>query len=665
MNKEGLRYRAEKDPLLQYESTIEDEKDHPEHKVYKPKLIKQSRLQYFLGGDDWKTPTILIFLAFVTRIYKISWANFVVWDEAHFGKFASYYLKREFYFDVHPPLGKMLLGLSGVFAGYNGSFPFESGAVYPPELNYTVMRIFSASYGAMMVPMAYFTAIQLKMSHSAATLAAVMVLLDSALLTISRFILLDSMLLYFTCQSVFCFVTYRNYQRTTPFSTDWWFWMAATGVSIGCVASVKWVGLFAIALVGFHTISDLWDLLGDLKMPKKTYFMHWVARISCLIVIPVVIYLFSFWMHFLILNRSGSGDAQMSSLFQAGLEGNSFDQNPLEIAYGSKVSLKNNGHGGGLLHSHVQRYPTGSEQQQVTCYHHKDANNEFIITEPWTADQIPNGIPVDPEAKKDMNEDGTVRFLQDGDIIRLGKRMSITNINNILVHDQTSRNLHSHQVKAPITTKDNEVSCYGNATVGDANDHWKIELADDVRGKKNGRIRSLSSRFRLRHVTLGCLLRSEGVTLPEWGFKQAEVVCQKKADKWSNYNLWNVELHVNALLPPAGANVYRSRFFRDFLDLNVAMWTSNNALTPDPDKEPDGLTSSPYEWPLLTTGLRMCSWAEDAVKFFLIGHPIVWWCGAFSVLACITIFVFYIVRAKRKVADFDVKNGMSDSLNYI
>lgn len=106
--------------------------------------------------------------------------------KAHFGKFASYYLKREFYFDVHPPLGKMLLGLSGILARYNGSFAFESGTQYPTDVNYSVMRIFCAIFGALMVPIAYFTAIQLKFSRLACILMSSLVLTDIAFMVISR-----------------------------------------------------------------------------------------------------------------------------------------------------------------------------------------------------------------------------------------------------------------------------------------------------------------------------------------------------------------------------------------------------------------------------------------------------------------------------------------------
>src|SRR3954468_19169871 len=107
---------------------------------------------------------------------------------------------------------------------------------------------------------------------------------------------------------------------------------------------------------------------------------HLAFRVFGLIIIPAMVYIFSFYVHFLILENSGPGDAQMSSLFQANLRGTEVGKDsPLELALGSKVTIKNMGYGGGLLHSHLQTYPEGSGQQQVTCYHHKDANNDWFF----------------------------------------------------------------------------------------------------------------------------------------------------------------------------------------------------------------------------------------------------------------------------------------------
>lgn len=77
------------------------------------------------------------------------------------------------------------------------------------------------------------------------------------------------------------------------------------------------------------------------------------------------------------------------------------------------------------------------------------------------------------------------------------------------------------------------------------------------------------------------------------------------------------------------------------------MWRTNNALTPDPELEPGLLTSSPWDWPLLTKGIRMSSWADNAVKFYMLGNPLIWWGSALSVLAISALSVLHLIRYQR------------------
>ncbi|KAJ5792199.1 uncharacterized protein N7503_008177 [Penicillium pulvis] len=587
--------------------------------VKKQKPQSTSFLQVLAGWEPILAPIILTALALFTRLYRIGRSNIVTWDEAHFGKFGSHYLKREFYFDVHPPLGKMLVGLSGYLAGYNGSFEFKSGEKYPEDVNYTFMRAFNALFGAVCVPLAYYTARELNFRKATVWLISLMVLFENSYATISRFILLDSMLLCFTFTTTLCWARFHRLQRQS-FSLQWYTWLCLTGLSIGCVCSVKWVGFFCTAIVGLYTIEDLWNKFGDLKMPPTVLAKHLFARVGGLIIIPILVYMASFYAHFWVLSNSGPGDAQMSSLFQANLRGTEVGRDsPLEVAIGSRVTLKNMGYGGGLLHSHVQTFPEGSNQQQVTCYHHKDANNDWFI--------YPNRQEAEYDAEADL------RFIGDGDTIRL-------------IHGSTGRNLHSHAIPAPVTKSHHEVSCYGNLTIGDDKDHWKVEVVDDAASRDRSRIRTLTTAFRLRHPVLGCYLRAGNVNLPQWGFKQIETTCVKDNKPGDVYTHWNVESHTNERLPPGDPGSYKSPFLKDFIHLNVAMMTSNNALVPDPDKQ-DDLASAFWQWPILNVGLRMCSWDDGVIKYFLLGNPLVYWGSTASLGGFGLLLVWYLLRWQR------------------
>lgn len=114
-------------------------------------------------------------------------------------------------------------------------------------------------------------------------------------------------------------------------------------------------------------------------------------------------------------------------------------------------------------------------------------------------------------------------------------------------------------------------------------------------------------------------------------------------------------------MPPGDPGAYKSPFLKDFVHLNVAMMASNNALVPDPDKE-DYLASKFWQWPILHVGLRMCSWDDNIIKYYLLGNPIVYWGSSFSLIAFSIIIVWYIVRWQRGFADLSY--GEIDHIHY-
>jgi dolichyl-phosphate-mannose-protein mannosyltransferase len=85
--------------------------------------------------------------------------------------------------------------------------------------------------------------------------------------------------------------------------------------------------------------------------------------------------------------------------------------------------------------------------------------------------------------------------------------------------------------------------CLSTSFAGDANDDFIVEIAPKTRGRRDyqarHRLRALRSEFRLRHAMSGCYLFSHKVKLPEWGFEQQEVTCNKNPT-WEN-SLWYVE----------------------------------------------------------------------------------------------------------------------------
>lgn len=128
-----------------------------------------------------------------------------------------------------------------------------------------------------------------------------------------------------------------------------------------------------------------------------------------------------------------------------------------------------------------------------------------------------------------------------------------------LQHITTEKHLHSHDFRPPVSDVDfqNEVSAYGMpGFAGDANDDWWVEIVHgDKRDHESGkRLRTIRTTFRLRHALTGCYLFSHKIKLPDWGFEQQEVTCNKNAVMANS--LWFIETASHPMREFTGPSSY-------------------------------------------------------------------------------------------------------------
>lgn len=612
------------------------------------------QLSTLLGRGDWLVVGILSLLALLTRFFLLAQPSSVVFDEVHFGGYASKYLRRRFFMDVHPPLAKLLITAAAWITGFGGDFNFGTiGNEYlatpgKERVPYVLMRSVPALFGAAVVPLAYLTMRGLGLRGISALVGASFVALDNAITTQSRLILLDAPLLFFIALSLYAWVTFSNLDKHVPFSRRWWAQLALTGAALGCAVSCKWVGLFTIAAVGVAVAVQLWERLADLRVPVRTLIAHVLARALCLLAIPAVLYIVFFSIHFSVLTHSGTGDQFMSWKFRRSLDGNKISDRPGRVALGSRVQIMHLNSFGGYLHSHPFSYETGSTQQQVTLYPYQDKNNEWYLLEAPLGDKA---FPHDDTDTAVRPDDEVTRHLNNTEFLRNGMDVRF-------LHVETDVRLHSHDNhRPPVTEADyqDEVTGYGAFSDypkfgGDGNDDWRIIIhSQEHLPRKVGydEVIVLRTIFQLYHPTTYCFLFSHPINLPEWGFKQQEVTCNHNPTLPNS--LWYIESAEHPLVNATNApilNYVKPTFCEKFTELQRTMWTRNKQITSHHAYE-----SRPDAWPFFYRGINF--WTKHHRQIYLVGNPVVWWSAALSIIVYIVARIVLLLRAKRQFNDFN------------
>src|SRR3989344_8292071 len=105
---------------------------------------------------DYKKILIILILSVVVHFAFFGYPKETVFDEVHFGKFISGYMTGEYFFDIHPPLGKLIIAGMGYLGGFAPGFSFMNiGEKFPDDL-YMWLRFLPALAGAILPLVIYF-----------------------------------------------------------------------------------------------------------------------------------------------------------------------------------------------------------------------------------------------------------------------------------------------------------------------------------------------------------------------------------------------------------------------------------------------------------------------------------------------------------------------------
>lgn len=594
LSREGSTVPDSDDPAVKYNKGIAATEQLAQNWLLNP---RPDPVSYYRAGVYVATC-----VAFVVRFYKIWYPREVVFDEVHFGKFASYYLQRTFFFDVHPPFAKMLIAFIGWLCNYDGSFKFdEIGMSYETHpAPFLAYRSFNAILGTLTVPIMFETLKELNFKAITCFMGAMLVAIDNAHVTETRLILLDATLLISIAASIYCYVRFYKYQLTQPFSWNWYIWLYLTGLSLQFVISTKYIGVLTYAAIGIPVIVNLWQLLDiNANLSIRMLIKHIGRRLNGLVLIPFVIYLFWFYVHFQVLNTSGTGDVFMSAQFQDTLKESEETAKSMQVNYYDIITLKHYDTDA-FLHSHEARYPTryedgriSSSGQQVTAYLDEDINNHWEI------------VPLE-----DLNGDRTKPVL-------IGEKFRLRHVN-------TDSYLLAHDVASPLYPTNEEITTISPTREDfDEKMNAMIFSFEPVKKGDSGHIlKSKISVIRIVHSETNVALWSHNdQLLPEWGFSQQEINGNKKiideGNSWTVDSIENVEGQRNQHVP----KVIRSMpFLNKWLEQQRLMFEHNNKLSSE-----HPFASQPQSWPGSMSGVSFWAKASERRQIYFIGNIIGFW----------------------------------------
>jgi dolichyl-phosphate-mannose-protein mannosyltransferase len=239
----------------------------------------------------------LLLAGFVLHFFRLDQPAAVVFDEVHFGSFANAYCcSGEYFFDVHPPHGKLPAALALKLGGYEGGQSFETLGTALTAVDPWLLRLVPAIAGSLIPVLIFIILTQLGASGWAAFLGGWAALFDNALLVQTHVLALEGPLILSILAAIS--LALAAVRQANPLRQS--LLCFGAGLCVGGAVGTKFTGLTSALLVAVILLAPLCQGAG---------MKHSIRMGVCALLGAVIVYLGGWVLHFTLLDQPGPGDA--------------------------------------------------------------------------------------------------------------------------------------------------------------------------------------------------------------------------------------------------------------------------------------------------------------------------------------------------------------------
>jgi dolichyl-phosphate-mannose-protein mannosyltransferase len=229
---------------------------------------------------------LLLAASLALHFAGLSRINTLIFDEVYYAKYGHAYFHGQTVFDVHPPLGKYLVGLGMWIAdaiGYSGYLTNTlSGAARAPW----AYRWMDALFGSALPLIAFLLAWQFTKRLRAAVLAGAFMLCSGLFLVEARYALINIFMVVFGLLGHWLWL--RALDAATPRARHVQY--ALAGLALGACVSVKWNGLAFLGIIWALTSTAWLFAWRGNDTAKRFAALRWHSLALYFVLVPALLY---------------------------------------------------------------------------------------------------------------------------------------------------------------------------------------------------------------------------------------------------------------------------------------------------------------------------------------------------------------------------------------